>query len=187
MLLKSVFWVLLIHLELFILGSLFFILLFQTPLFSGVEVFFYRGILLLIVSSLLTLLLSLAIRFFSVNKLFTFRDVIISVTLVFCINLVIFTHLPVTAERSISVFLLSYMNKNSERFITEDEITNVFIQKYLIENKNIKKRFNEQVVTGNVEEVRGDFRITKRGMGIIKIYKFLGNLLSLDKKNMNFQ
>lgn len=183
---KKIFLLLIIHLELFLFGSLIFILLFQTSLFDNVNVFFYRGISLLIISSLFTLFISFIIKFFSKERLFTFRDVIISFVLIFCINLVFFTHLPVTAERSVSVFLLSYMSEKRESYLTEEEITRVFVQEYLYENKNIQKRFNEQLISGNVVEENGNFRITQRGMWIIKIYKFLGDLFDINKENIEF-
>ena len=46
------------------------------------------------------------------RKFFIITTILLSVTLIASINLVLFTHLPVTAERSVSVFLLGQILKD---------------------------------------------------------------------------
>lgn len=179
---KKIFWAFFLHLELFILGSLLFILLFHTNLFASVSVFFYRGIFLLVISSILIILIAIVVKTVSKRKIFTVRDVLLSVVVVFCFNLVFFTHVPVTADRSISVFLLGYLNDHPGEIITKDEVAQVFIKKYIYEYEGINKRFEEQIASGNIVDEENGYRITKQGKFIISVYNLIANLFDIDKK-----
>lgn len=182
---RRLFWILFLHLELFVLSTLVFILLFRTHLFKNVTVFFYRGILLLLFATLITTLIALVIKVVSRRNIFTFRDIILSFLSVLCINLVFFTHVPVTAERSVSVFILGYMNENSEKSLTREEVARAVVEKYLYENKNIQKRFREQITSGNIVHEEGRYKITKRGRFIMSIYDFIAGLFSIDEGNLS--
>jgi hypothetical protein len=76
------------------------------------------------------------------------------------------------------------MDRNSERTIAEDEISKVFIQIYLGENKNIQKRFDEQVVTGNIVEEGEGFKITQRGRLVVRFYEILTKLFVINNENI---
>ncbi len=83
-----------------------FVLLFQTDLWSGVTILFYRGLLLLIVAFLLTLAATVAFsglgRAWGLRR----RDALGACVLSLSLNLSGFVILPVTVDRSVSVFLL---------------------------------------------------------------------------------
>ena len=181
---KTNLWEALWHLEFFVLGTLLFILLFRAPLFQQTP-FFYRGILLLLVDCLLIFSLIILVRLLGFKKLFSVRDIITCIVLIFSVNLVFFTHLPVTADRSISVFLLGYFNNHPGKLFTAEEITQVFINKYLYENGNIQKRFDEQIVSGNLLEEGKGYKITKRGKFVMQLYNFVADIFMIDKKNIS--
>ena len=138
----------LLYLIAFIIGTLFFIFLFHTPLFSSISIFFYKGVVFLFPVSFLTALVLMYLRKKIFSNLITIRDIILLPIIIFCLNLVFFTHFPVTAERSVSVFLLGYLNNRSEKTLTESEIRNDFIKKFLNENRALENRLNEQIVSG---------------------------------------
>jgi hypothetical protein len=181
---KKIFWLFLLHLELFVLGSLFFILLFQTPLFKGTGVFFYRGLILLLAASLATILIAIAVRAVTLGKMFSFYDVILSCLLVFSLNLVFFTHIPVTADRSLSVFMLGYMNKYSEGALSQKEIAEAFSQKYIRDYGAVNKRLEEQIASGNVAKEATGYRITNQGKLLIRVYSFFSDLFGINKRNI---
>ncbi|MDP2946781.1 MAG: hypothetical protein Q8N88_01580 [Nanoarchaeota archaeon] len=151
--------IVLLHIFFFIVGTAFYILLFHTTLFKNIDVLFYRGIALLIVSSAFLSLIMILYKKMGRNTLFTYRDIILSITLFSSINLVFFTHLPVTAERSISVFLLGYLNEHSETVFTDKEITNIFTDKYLYEYDAIGKRLYEQLTSRNIVRSNNSYKI----------------------------
>lgn len=168
----------------FILGTLFFVLLFHTSLLRE-SVLFYRGIALLSITTFLMTILLLIFRKSRYNKIFTIRDVIILILLLFFINLVFFTHVPVTADRSISVFLLGYMNNYFDKPLNKEKMRQIFIDKFLQDNDAIQKRFDEQIVSGNIKKVQGGYRLTKQGELIIKFYNIIAKIFTIDKRNVS--
>ena len=175
-----------LHFVFFVLGSSLFISLFHTPLFINTDILFYRGILLIFLTCLLITLLLLYFKGTKYGKHFTFRDIIISVVIIFSANLLFFTHIPVTADRSISIFLLGYMNSQPEKAFTKDEIEEVFVEKYVYEHQGVDKRFNEQVTTGNILNEGNKYKITKQGIFLIKFYKLISNVFSINQNNISF-
>lgn len=170
------------HVVFFIIGTTFFIFLFHTPLFRNIEILFYRGIILLLISCTMMAILLLLFKKRVPGRIWTYRDIILSLVLIFSLNLVFFTHLPVTADRSISVFMLGYLNNNSDRSLTGQEITDFFTNKYLYEYGAMNKRLNEQVESGNVVQIENGYKISKRGQLIMKIYSFIVRLFAIDNK-----
>jgi len=181
---KKSLWLFLLHLELFVLGTALFILLFQTELAKSTTVLFYRGIILLSIVTLFTFFVGVGINFALRGKTFSLSDALLSSVLIFCLNLVFFTHLPVTAERSVSTFLLGYMNENSDREISEEEMAKVLIDKYIYEHEGVRKRFDEQTVSGNIFNSGSGYRITSRGKFVMSVYNFVTDLFRISKKNI---
>jgi hypothetical protein len=170
------------HIVFFVVGTAIFAFLFHTPLFKRVDVFFYRGIALLAVSCILMLLVMLIYKKRSQSVLFTWRDIILSTVLIASVNLVFFTHLPVTAERSVSVFLLGYMNEYSEKSFTNEEITKALYDKYIIEYGAVGKRLHEQLVSGDIYRDGDGYKITSQGKSLMKIYSLVADLFGIDKR-----
>ena len=173
------------HFVIFVLGFVLFIFSFRTSLFDFISVFFYRGVIILV---LVCFLIALIVFYFKRTKFgafFTYKDVILSVTLIFCINLVFFTVIPVSADRSISIFLLGHMNNHFEKAFTKEEIAQILVDKYLYEHGSIEKRLHEQIYTGNIIDEGNKYRITKRGRLVMKIYDLVANIFLIDKKDIS--
>jgi len=169
-----------LHCLFFILGTVFFVFLFHTKLLSNIDVLFYRGIGLLLISSIFLFAVMVFYKKIS-NGFFTLRDIILALVLFFCVNLTFFTHLPVTAERSISVFLLDYFNKNSDRYLTKEEVTKIFIDKYLYEDNAMEKRLNEQIFSGNIEKKGENYKISEQGRSLMKFYRLIRAVFNIRK------
>lgn len=166
----------------FIAGTLLFIGLFHTQLFKSVDILFYRGILLLATTCISITAIQTLLKRHVYFSFITCRDVLLCLTLVFCLNLVFFTHVPVTADRSISIFILGYMNNNSEKTIPSQDMANIFTSKYLYEYGAMNKRFNEQVVSGNIVQDGSGYKITKQGQRVMKIYTLVAKLFNINNK-----
>src|SRR5437763_322860 len=104
-----------IHASLFLAATSLFIVLFHTGLFSNIDIFFYRGIMLLLVTCFVLLTGLFLLKRKQHIRIFTYRDVILSVVITFSFNIVFFTHIPVTADRSLSIFILGYMNEHARK------------------------------------------------------------------------
>jgi hypothetical protein len=159
----------------FIIGFLVFILLFQTPFLSGM-VLFYRGIVFL---TLVTFVVALIFR------ICWRHNIASSAVIFFCITLVFFTHLPVTAERSISVFLLGYMNKNSSKTVSTDELSRAFTDTYVNEQQALSKRLNEQIATGTIVKGGDGYTITPRGKLLMRLYSWIADIFKIKKNNLS--
>lgn len=165
----------------FCLAFIVWIGLFHTPLFEYLGVFFYRGILLLVLTSfLLTIGLDWYRRQHQFGHIGT-KDILLCVTLFFSFQMLFFTHIPVTAERSVSVFLLSYLDIHKERHITREELEGQYVDVYLHKNQAIEKRIGEQIRSGTVESTTGGIRITQRGRFLIQIYTFVVKVFGMNK------
>ena len=174
---------LLLLLVLFVFGSVLSIIAFQTPLYKSIDVFFYRGIAIIVLTGVVISFVLLILRHCFFKDVLLVRDAF-SFFLVFCcVNILFFTHVPVTADRSISVFMLGYMADNEEKCFSEEEIEDYFIERYVKDNGAFAKRFHEQVETGTIEEVTpGKYQITESGVKLMKMYEKVAEIYGIDDK-----
>ena len=170
------------HFIFFLVGTSIFIFLFHTPLFRNIDILFYRGVIFLFISGIVMTKLLFLFKKSTSGHLWTYKDILLSLILIFCLNLVFFTHLPVTADRSISVFMLGYLNNNSDKSMTGQEMTKFFTQKYLYKYGAMNKRLNEQIESGNIIQAENGYKISKRGQLIMKVYSFIVRLFAIDNK-----
>lgn len=162
-------------------GTLMFILLFHTPLFYSMNVLMYRGIVLLILSAVITTILLILLNKFVLHSIHG-KDIAMMVMMLLCINMVLFTLLPVTVERSFSVYMLNYMSNHDEQVMTEQEIREVFAKKYLDEYDAIGKRFDEQIITGSIVKKGEGYVITDRGRFLAHAFRIIGKVFDTDQR-----
>jgi hypothetical protein len=116
-------------------------------------------------------------------KEITIRDIIMMFVIFCCVNTVLFTLIPVTVERSVSVFMLSYMDQNSDETFTQDSVGDVFTSKYVEDYGAFDKRFDEQVVTGTIEENEdGSYSITDEGRFIVSMFRMMSEWFDTDRR-----
>lgn len=172
-----------------ICGFIICVLLFHTPLFRNISVLMYRGcaIIFFVGIMLSFILYFLYRRLVKCGKIFFEPHDILSAVIVFmCIKLTFFVLVPVTVERSVSVFTLSQIEKAEAFTITKDEATHIFLEKYVIDNDAFGKRFDEQIVTGSIKEnPDGSYTLTKRGHFLVDFFKIIGRLYDADMKNID--
>jgi len=115
----------------------------------------------------------------------TARDVLLIFCAFCCIHVVVFTHIPVTADRSISVFMLGYMAQEDIEY-TKADLEDVFIEKYVYQYGAFDKRLDEQVYTGTIEKTSsGGYILTGSGKRIIAIYNKVADWFDIEKKLIN--
>jgi len=100
-----------------------------------------------------------------------------------CVNTVLFTLIPVTVERSVSVFMLSYMEENSDQTFTQESVGEVFTSKYVEDYGAFEKRFNEQVATGTIRQnPDGTYSITESGEFIVNAFRTVAEWFDTDRR-----
>ncbi len=172
-----------IYAGLYMIATIIFIAMFHTSLFQSMDVLMYRGILFLILSGGIAALLMLFCMRVMPKGWITVKDVILLFCGCCCVNMVLFTLIPVTVERSVSVFMLSYMDQNEELQFTQKDIEEIFVEKYVKDYGAFEKRFHEQLVTGSIQENDdGTYCITSRGKQIVTMFRMIAKWFQTDQR-----
>lgn len=177
----SVIKLILIYIGIYLVCSLMFVALFHTGLLKNMNVLMYRGIAFIVLTGLIAAIVMGVIKKFW--KFVTVRDIIMMFVIFCCVNTVLFTLIPVTVERSVSVFMLSYMDENSDKTFTQDYVGEIFTAKYVNDYGAFEKRFNEQVVTGTIKQnPDGTYSITDRGRLIVWGFRTCAKWFDTDRR-----
>jgi len=176
----SVFALIGIYALIYIVCTAIFIFLFHTNLFDNMDILMYRGaVFVLIAGAIAAVVMGIVRKFWG---FVTKRDIILMFTLFCCLNMMFLTLVPVTVERSVSVFMLSYMEENSDQTFTEESVSEVFVEKYVDDYGAFEKRFHEQVETGNiVQNPDGSYSITESGKFVVKIFRVVSDWFGTDQ------
>ena len=167
-----------------IVSFVFFALLFHTKLFSNVQVLMYRGIIFIVISAVFNIILSIIIKRMLFKELNGF-DIFSIVVFYMSVTMVFFILVPVTVERSVSVYMLSYADESDTNF-TKSDIENSFIDIYLKDFGAFDKRFDEQIETGTIEKVNdNEYRLNDRGRVIVRLFRLIATVFNTDKKLVN--
>ena len=178
---KSILALIGIYALIYIVCSVMFVALFHTGILKNMEVLMYRGMAFIIITGVIAAVVMGVIRKFW--GFITVRDIIMMFVIFCCDKTVIFTLVPVTVERSVSVFMLSYMDENSDQTFTQESVGEVFTSKYVEDYGAFEKRFDEQVVTGTIEEnPDGTYSITDRGRFIVKMFRTIAEWFDTDRR-----
>ncbi|MBQ7578652.1 MAG: hypothetical protein IJT21_10355 [Synergistaceae bacterium] len=90
----------------------------------------------------------------------------------------------VSIDRSYTIYYLSYMNDNSEKLYSTQELQQQFIDGYLVKANETQKRISEQLAIGNIEQnSSGKYRITEKGKRLIKFFRTLEFIFPCPDKN----
>ncbi|MFS8158651.1 MAG: hypothetical protein ACMG6E_00290 [Candidatus Roizmanbacteria bacterium] len=152
--------------------SILFFLLFKTPLFISQDILFYRGIDILFVLAVMSLIW--------IAYLFYKRDIYVqSYIAALCISASLwfsfFVLVPVTVDRSISTYLLETLVQ-SRSCISHDGLEDKFIKEYVKDHDAIKKRISEQVATGTITlSSKSCIQITPKGIRLEAFFRFFKN------------
>lgn len=147
------------------------VLAFRAGLFGALDILFYRGLMLIAIAAPVTF----ALVAFAVRRVatFTLRDAFTATILSVSLNLSFLVIVPVTVDRSISIFMLGYMANEPDRVFASDAMSAVFVSIYVDRNRQIARRLHEQSVSGNVAPVADGYRITDRGLAVVRVARLM--------------
>ncbi|MCR5383442.1 MAG: hypothetical protein K6E72_02205 [Saccharofermentans sp.] len=170
-----------IYVLIYLVCSALFIGLFHTGLLKDMEVLMYRGVAFIVITGVVSAVIMAIAR--KLWGFITVRDIIMMFVIFCCVNMVIFTLVPVTVERSVSVFMLSYMDENSDQTFTQESVGEVFTAKYVDDYGAFEKRFDEQVVTGTIEQnPDGTYSITEKGRFVVRAFRTIAEWFDTDRR-----
>ncbi|OYP48013.1 hypothetical protein CG709_03170 [Lachnotalea glycerini] len=90
----------------------------------------------------------------------------------------------VSLDRSLSVFVLSYLAEENRSY-SEEELNEVFQTIFIEKYEMLDRRFWEQLESGNIEEEGGGYKLTDRGEGLVDIFKAVGKIYKVDDRFIN--
>lgn len=166
----------------FIYGTCILIIIINSNLLDFIDVFYYKMIA--------GLLITCGIFYFSIKLLtcnkwiklkLTYKDILIAFLFLFFFHFSFISLVIVSLDRSISVLLLSEMADQKNRIFEKKDLDNVYFEIYVKEYDPINRRINEQLSSGNFEEINSGYKITERGLTLVKAFRFLSEIYPVNK------
>ena len=138
---------------------------FRVGLLGGLDILFYKGLALIVLSALATF----AILVWATRRRRDPgpRDAFAATVLSLSLNLSFLVVVPVTVDRSISIFMLGEMAARADEAFTPDAMSGLFVARYVTQGRQIERRLREQTVSGNVAPVDGGYQITRQGLVVV--------------------
>ncbi|MGQ0671816.1 MAG: hypothetical protein ACT4N2_02885 [Hyphomicrobium sp.] len=161
-------------------GFVLLVALFKSGVFGGIDILFYRGLVLCAIAAPLTALLTAAVlRRLGRSGL---RDATAAAVLSLGVNLSVLVILPVTVDRSVSVFVLGYMNAHAGEAMTPAEVDAGFRRIYLDRLHQIDRRLKEQTISGNLVEKDGRYTISDQGRAFMRTASWIAWAFDTDRR-----
>ena len=149
-------------------------------MFVKQDVFFYRGLGLLVVATVVTGLSTILLRS-------TFRvgweSVVAALVVSAAFHISVFVIFPVTFERSVTMYLLNTLrNAPSQNVCTgysKKDLERKLVNEYVIEGRAIDKRVNEQSEISFVSKRGACIGLTPRGASFLDLSEKLKRLYAI--------
>jgi hypothetical protein len=156
------------------------IALFWIGFLHQISILFYRGLVLIAIGALFCfVVLVLASRKWTIWKP---RDAVSASAFACGVAVCLLIVLPVTIDRSVSVFILTRMAALPDRAFTPAEMRAIFTDVYLGRYRQIERRLEEQEISGNVARDAAGYRITPQGLTFVRLARFLSRVFQTDPR-----
>lgn len=168
-----------------ILGIYFLVLLIYTSIFLGLinfkylmggDILLFRGLKLFIFSSIVTIWLILKFKIHWSLNIFTLERIIMATIVSMSINAVCFVLLPVTFDRSVSIYLLNQLKNSGDNWVDINQLIYKMESGFVEQEGAVEKRVKEQTAIGFVDVNGNVIRLTVRGRHFLD---FAGNISKL--------
>ena len=149
-----------------LLGLVLLVALFKLGVAGSMDILFYRGVVLCGITFVLTaILVALAGRRLA---RISPAEAIAAGALSLGLNLSFLVVVPVTIDRSISVFLLGHMAQHEQHVFTTPEMEDAFRRIYLGDLGQIQRRMTEQERSGNIVRKEGGYVLSAQGASFVR-------------------
>lgn len=162
------------------LGFALLVALFKLGVAGGVDILFYRGVVLCVVACALTVpLVAFVGRRLARAPI---SDAIAAGALSLGLNLSFLVLAPVTVDRSVSVFLLGYMGQHEPRAFTTREMEEAFRRVYLGDLAQIQRRMDEQERSGNLMRAGEGYALSPQGAAFLRTARLVAWMFDTDPR-----
>lgn len=162
-----------------LLGFALFVLMFWAGIEDSVTILFYRGIILAAASAICVGIVGL---WYSRRA----KDCSVAVTaaaLSLSFNLCFLILLPVTIDRSVSVYLLGTIERSGPGGADRYRLERALVDGYVVRMDAVDRRLEEQRRSGNVEiDQNGAIRLTPQGKRFMVLSRIVGRLFQADPR-----
>lgn len=178
---KIIFSYLSFYCSFFFLGSLIFFFLLRLDIFTSEKLFFDA-----LKSLFLSCLIIIVLFYWKLrkNKFFKFiqkKDIIISILIFLFLHYTVYGLIPFNVSRSVSIITMGYFLKNKENYLTKEQVSNYVNKIYFKESQAVQKRLDEQVYLGHLKITNGKYKITNKGIYIIKLMGTISTFYNIKK------
>lgn len=170
------------HMAIVLIASVIYMLSFHLSCLNFTKVFFYDGIVRLIIVFSVILLCEIL---FASKLSFDYKDIVLSVGVFVLLNMLWFSLCVVSLDRSLSVFVLCYIDEVeslSGEEISERELEEIFSDVFVDEYGMLERRYEEQIVSGNIQKGEQGYKLTDRGELMTNIFRIVGKMYNVDKR-----
>lgn len=149
-------------------------------LLDRISILFYRGLVLIAVGELICFAVLLIAR--AKWPAWHVRDAVSACAFAGGIAVCLLIVLPVTIDRSISVFMLTQMAAQPDHAFTPSELRTLFVDVYVERYEQIERRLEEQEVSRNVSQTANGFQITPQGLAFVRFARALSIVFQTDRR-----
>jgi hypothetical protein len=154
--------------------------LFWIGFLQQISILFYRGLALIAVADAFCfVVLVLACRRWPMWKP---RDAVAACAFATGAAVCLLVVLPVTIDRSITVFMLTQMAARPDRAFTPSQVQALFVDVYVGRYRQIERRLEEQAISGNLAPAGTGFRITPQGLAFVRFARGLSGIFRTDPR-----
>jgi hypothetical protein len=153
-------------------------------IFDFINIIFYKGILVSIVAAVISYFIRMLIQSFIINrknfgklKEFEFSHI----SSIFFLLMLFHVLIPVSLDRSISVFMLAVIEKHEEG-VSKAEIEGQFRSIYLDDYDAFGRRLGEQMASHNIRLQGENFVLTENGKFFMEFSRFVAKICGIDRK-----
>jgi predicted transcriptional regulator len=77
--------------------------------------------------------------------------------------------------------IVGYLYNNNDRTISNKELNQHIYKLYFIKENAVKMRIDEQIRIGNVEQIESQYKLTNKGLIIVKIMSLITKIFNTKK------
>ena len=166
-----------LYIGIFILFSGIFFLLLHTPLFLSQHVLFYRGMFLLVCTWILMCIILIGCSR-KKWRIYT-QSFIAALMIATSIHITLFVLLPVTFDRSVTMFLLESLEHEKRNVcggLTKSDMEQHVIDGYVMQNDAVAKRIDEQMTIDMIQKKNECYGVTPTATVFLQFSSFVKHL-----------
>ena len=160
-------------------GFAVYVLLFWSGAAGSIRILFYRGIILAIAAAVVTGVVAL----WPARRTRDSSLPIAAAALSLSFNICFLVLLPVTVDRSVSVYLLSTIEREQAAGIDATALQRAFVNGYVVRMDAVGRRIDEQRTTGNIRVgPDGKLRLTSQGRRFMALSRIVARVFGTDPR-----